>query len=294
MSGKKDLTTETARHLYNAYESDEIFSAVIFGQRGYGKSSFCMKILYDLFHNGLGYGYNPAWNKVLENTLHSKKMFSEKFDNLREEDDKARGLHLDDAEQWLSSLVWQKKGNKKERKLMEEIRTLLPAMRTRSSGNLFSCDNPLKLDTSIRDRPLKRIKIVKIDNPKFQRPRQARVYSQDVYPSLTQRIDGDSLWTHDFDATLPDEVFRKYNKMRKSYSDRAIEQISQSRKELTDDGFEERFKVTLEQAAAIYIANEDASYRNVGGMTDWTHPTISKKVKELKEEGLDKKIKKSY
>ncbi len=230
-----NLNTETARKIYEAHKKKELFSAIVFGKRGYGKSSFCLKVIYDLYHNGYGYDIKDAWLKAIQKTVNSKEQLSDVANDLREEDKRAKVLHLDDIGQWMSGDIWQKKGNAEERELLFEIRRLVPVMRTRSAGNLFSCDNPLELDSSIRNRPHHIIKIVKGGNDDHRRPRTARIYPQDVYPSLQKRISADTLWTHKFDAMLPDWVYDIYERIRKKYADRTIKRAKDKRENAKED-----------------------------------------------------------
>lgn len=280
--------SETARRIYKAHQKDEIFSAIVFGQRGFGKSSFCMKVIYDIFHNAMGYDKKDAWIQVIKQTLSSKEQVSDKADNLRKEDETAIALHWDDIGQWMSSDIWHQKGNQKERELLFEIRKLVPVMRTRSSGNLFSCDNPKELDPSITDRPHHIIKIVKGGNDEHRRPRTARVYAQDVYPSLQKRIDGETLWTHKFDAILPDWFYELYNKMRTNYADRQIKKTKEKREEQRKEEAEEKYKISPEQAGYLYLRNQpDVSYSDIMNLTGVATSTISRHAGKLKKKDLD-------
>jgi len=281
------LNTQTAEKIMEAHQREQIFSAIVFGKRGYGKSSFCMKVIYDIFHNAIGLGVQDAWVKSIEQTISSKEQLSDKADELRKNDKIAVVLHHDDVGQWMSSDIWQRKGNDEERQLLYEIRRLVPVMRTRSSGNLYSCDNPLELDTSIKKRPHHIVKIVKGGNDDHSIPRTARVYSQDVYPSLQKRIKGDSLWTHKFDAKLPDWVYDLYQDMRKKYADRSIERAKEQREKAQREEEKEKYRLTKEQAAYLYIINPDKSYRDFARMTNINRTTICKTVKKIKNKDIE-------
>lgn len=283
-----NLNTTTARKIYKAHKKDEIFSAIVFGKRGLGKSSFCMKVIYDIFHNALDYDKKKAWEEVIKHTLSSKEQVSDRASNLRKNDETAWALHWDDIGQWMSSDIWQQKGNEKERKLLFEIRKLVPVMRTRSSGNLFSCDNPNELDPSITDRPHHIIKIVRGGNDDHVRPRTARVYPQDIYPSFQRRINPDTLWTHKFDALLPNWFFKLYDKMRTNYADRQIKRTKQKREELRKEEAVEKYKISAEQAAYLYLRNQpDVTYREIMSLTGVNRQTINNHVKKLKKKDLD-------
>lgn len=256
---KTNLTSETSRKIWQSHKKDEIFSAIVYGERGVGKSSFCLKILYDLYHNGRGMDYKDAWMKALNQTINGREELAERASKLRKEDRKTMALHMDDVGQWFTGDLWQRKGI--DRNLLYEIRDLMPVMRTRSSCNLYSCDDPTSLETSIKNRPHKIIKIMRGGDSEHERPRTARIYSQDVYPSLTKRIDADELWTHKFDAMLPDWFYKKYNPKRKEYADKAIQRIEDKRNERDEEDIEEKYSIEPEQAAYAYL-----KVKNNGGI----------------------------
>lgn len=282
------LNTRTAQKIHEAYQDNTIFSAIVFGKRGIGKSSFCLKVIYDIYHNALNFEVRKAWIQTLVQTLSSKEQVSDRADELREEEKTARVLQWDDVEQWMSSDIWQKKNNQEERELLFEVRRLMPTMRTRSASNLYSCDNPLGLDPSIKKRPHHIIKIVKGGNSDHAIPRTARVYSQDVYPSFQKRINPDTLWTHEFDAKLPNWLFNIYDDMRTEYSDRQIRKAKKTREKQRKENAIEKYKITPEQAAYLYLRNQpDVSYRQIMNYTGVNKQTILRKTKELKKKDLD-------
>jgi hypothetical protein len=238
--GKNDMTevysiTETfgtTLKILEAYANYEFFSLVVYAPKGWGKSSFAIQLLSEVYGEQKISPFGPViirrnWNAWKDYMIFTPEQYEDKIDYALRKNMRYKCLVWDDAGAWASKHRWQEEWAKR---FAEEYDTL----RTVTSGLVLTTVNPRNLLTTVRNYDTWTGRIVKITgNPKASHLRRVRVYSGWVSPDLVKqgrRVEYDDF----FSVRLPDRVFREYDPVRRHYVRILHERLIEARKPAPD------------------------------------------------------------
>ncbi|MFW5904237.1 MAG: hypothetical protein ACOCTK_02095 [Candidatus Saliniplasma sp.] len=280
--------TYLARKIKNAHEKGKISSTIIMGSRGEGKSVLAMYTIHDLYYNGYGYKDEDAWEMAMKYTIHGMRSIVEMgSEALNERDEPFPALHVDDAAFFLAGYDFNL--NKKTQRLMNAFRKLVNVWREVTSGSMYTCEDPNELISFVKNRNHILVKVMNDANSNNEHDKVARIYTQDVWPSGTTKINADWQGRTFFNCHLPDQIYEKYRKQRRKYTGNAIKEIQKSLEELEKEEEEkkdDKKEFTPEQAARLRIKSErrgnKITYKDLEELTEVPHSTIQNRVEKLK------------
>ena len=195
-----------AKMIKAAYRSNGFVGAVVYGKQGYGKSSYALKVAYQIYGD---------WDRVF-NAIVFK--LEDLVSALRESivTGKRRQLLIwDDAGVHGNKYRWFDYGGQE---LAKELQALLDVIRTGLAGLIFTTPQPNELLKVFRGYDFYYVKIVKQNK---RNNRLATIYQQSVMPNgnvIVKKVGYDR-----FNVMLPDEVYKRYSGIRASYFREVIE-----------------------------------------------------------------------
>jgi hypothetical protein len=205
----KTLTpTALIRSSYVANESREF---LIYGTKGWGKSSYALKILAQLYQTW-------EWEILKKYIVFSPDDFIKVMAALKAEDaPRQYALLWDDAGVWLSALKWNDP-------LLIAIVRYLDVCRVHWAAILFTTPFPTHVVKKVRGLPSAiTIRIDKV-NGNVNKPRKAVGYYTWTLPDLKKTRVAPAL-EDEFSAVLPNKLYNSYQEYRKGYAFKAIEEI---------------------------------------------------------------------
>lgn len=221
------VESKTIRNILHARKHNGLFSAIVLGERGIGKSSYAIQTLFHVFRY-LGFDIETSWQMALDRTLYTIPEiinFLEKSSKEKYKD----AFVFDDAGVYAGGVRWQT--HYREMVLLE---SLCDTMRNSVYGVLLTVPDIRTLSRRLRSYDDFVIKIylpTKQDRTRLKLPfndintRIARTYKKAMSPkgqSSIYRRHNDS-----FDIMLPDWVYHEYQKKRKKYGQEDLRQLKQ-------------------------------------------------------------------
>jgi hypothetical protein len=204
----------TAHYIREAYKNYECRDFIVYGPRGYGKTSYALQVLMEL--------YKTDEPDVLSKYFaFTPTEFMDKMDKFNE---RVPGICFDDAGVWLFSLDYGRTEVKNLVKVMSIIRTM-------TASTIFTSLLPTLIVNKLRTFPQTQcIKISKTTgNPYKKNVRQALGYRSWLLPDMHKwRIKKDFIDT--FSIMLPDPLFEWYEKERMFHVKQLQDEIRKSLK----------------------------------------------------------------
>lgn len=176
---------------------------IIYASQREGKSSYALQCLYDIYGN---------WDDVFEHTFFKLEDIIQFLKHAVTHDEIIPVILWDDASVYGGSGLWFKSRDK-----AGYLQALLDTIGSKVRGILFTTPNPGNLLKSVRSYEFLRTKIIKSDS---RGGRIAKGYKNIMLPSTSRRISRN--YEDRFNVQLPDDVYKRYNVMRKSYLVEAI------------------------------------------------------------------------
>ena len=223
-----DSLSKTIKAILYAKDNDGLYSSIVTGKRGIGKSSYSLQILFMVFR-ALGYDVETAWEMALERILYEIKEVVKFLDDCLDSNEK--GLCIwDDAGVYAGGVRWLT--DQKEMVLIESIcdtfRDCLycilftvPDHRT-LSRRLRSYDDKLGKIQNIKPSEVKTV-IELYGKNDLDNIRAARIYNKVVLPSTQVRIYKSH--TDFYNIMLPDWVYKRYKEKRKKYTKSNVKRL---------------------------------------------------------------------
>lgn len=201
--------------ILGSYKNNGFFSAIVEGKRGIGKSSYALKVLYNVFCSK-GYSETDAWEMALDRTFYAIPDIVNFLDQSSKKTPHEIAFIWDDAGVFASKLRWFT--HYKEAHL---IQALLDTIRGSVSGIIMTCPNQQQLFNFIRryDDYLIRIRYAKHG----QWGRVATGYVKRSLPSGQMRVY--KKFEDEYSCYLPKWVYDKYMVKRESYNADNIQNI---------------------------------------------------------------------
>lgn len=197
--------------------------AIIEGERGYGKSSYALKVMAQVYKNILGLDDEAAWNMALDNVIFSMDDLIKRINNNIETDTVTPVWCLDDATVHFSSYKFFTN-------LYEVIliHGMFDTIRTAVTGLLLTCPKRDLLLAALRNYDDFKIEII-MDR---DWERIARGYKIKTTPVGQRRIYKN--FEDSYSCYLPDWIYQKYMVKRKYYlkeTNDALQKILGSKEE---------------------------------------------------------------
>lgn len=215
------IEEKTIKTILYARKTDGLYSAIVTGPRGSGKTSYSLQILFNVFRS-LGYDVETSWNMSIDRVLYKIPEIISFLEN--SSDKKDRDICIwDDSGVFAGGVRWLT--NQREMVLIESICDTLrdsvygilftvPNIRT-LSRRLRSYDDNIVTINFLSEKKQQMIKKkLTIDN--FHTLREARVLKKKILPSGLVRIYKN--YSDNFDIMLPDWVYQKYKEKRHRYT----------------------------------------------------------------------------
>ena len=180
--------------------------AIIEGERGYGKSSYALKVMAQVYQNLLGIKDEEAWNMSIDNMIFSMNDMTQRITSNIDKDEVTPCWCLDDATVHFSSYKFFTN-------LYEVIliHGLFDTIRTACTGLLMTCPKRDLLLAALRNYDDYKIEIIMDRGWE----RQARGYKIKTTPVGQRRIYKN--FEDNYSCYLPDWVYQKYMDKRKFY-----------------------------------------------------------------------------
>ena len=220
----KEIEGKTVRSILYARKHNGLYSSVVTGQRGVGKSSYCIQVVYRVFRS-LGYDKDTAWQMALDRTLYTIPEIIKFLD--KSTDDPNKDLFIwDDAGVFAGGVRWLT--NQQEMVLIE---SMCDTLRDSVYGIFLNVPDIRTLSRRLRTYDDFMVKVYRIardgkTNKLFENTtnlREARLYKKMVTPAGQIRVYKQYYDT--FDIMLPDWVYKQYTEKRHRYTKTNIEHL---------------------------------------------------------------------
>lgn len=227
---------KTTQLIEEAYRNDEFQIFIIYGPFGYGKSSFGIQILNELFglwkHNADGSitFLKDNWQDILLSKIlfHPRDFVYRCYNKGADSDSDSREKTIvwDDAGYWLHALDFN-------HPMVKAVAKYLNVARTDFASIIFTAPLPTWITTKIRNLPQAiTLKVIKVSGNSFQKNlRRANAFRYWVAPDM-RKSGVRKIYEDDFSVKLPDPVFEAYKPLRKKYTTEASRNMLTELKEI--------------------------------------------------------------
>lgn len=188
-------------------------SGIIEGRQGIGKSSYCIKVMKEVYQTLYNLDDKDAWQTALDNVLFSVDDIILKMTEAKKNNVILPIITWDDAGVHGSNMKWFTDKNQ-----VDMIKALFETARTRITGFLVNCTSREGLMTCIRNQ---RGYIIEISALNGLHARVAKGYNLFRLPSGARRAYKN--FEDIYSCYLPKYVYELYKKKRESYSDEALD-----------------------------------------------------------------------
>lgn len=224
-----DIESRTIRNILYARKHNGLYSSVVTGKRGVGKSSYCIQILYRVFRD-LGYECEEAWQMALDRTLYTIPDVIDFIDKAT--DNEFKDLFVwDDAGVFAGGVRWLT--NQQEMVLIE---SMCDTLRDSVYAVLLNVPDIRTLSRRLRSYDDYFVKIRLLDDKTKKKMngdftgdvstlREARLYNKTITPAGQVRVYKQYYDT--FDVMLPDWVYARYKEKRHKYTKSNIAQLKE-------------------------------------------------------------------
>ena len=195
-----------SKMIKNAYRSNGFVGAIVYGKQGYGKSSYALKVAYQIYGD---------WDTVFESMVFKLEDLVSALRDSIVTGKRRQLLIWDDAGVHGNKYRWFDYGGQE---LAKELQALMDVIRTGLAGLIFTTPQPNELLKVFRGYDFYYVKIVKQNK---RNNRLATIYQQSVMPNgnvIVKKVGYDR-----FNVMLPDEVYKRYSVIRASYFREVIE-----------------------------------------------------------------------
>jgi len=216
------IESRTIKSILYARKTNGLYSSIVTGPRGGGKSSYSIQVLYRVFRS-LGYETNESWDMALERVLYKIPEIVDFLEKSSEKEDKDLFI-WDDAGVYAGGVRWLT-----DQKEMVLIESICDTLRDCVYCVLLTVPDIRTLSRRLRtyDDYLVRINRLKTkDRERYGNNdciREARLYKKTVTPASQVRVY--KQYYDSFDVMLPDWVYNKYKEKRKKYTTSNIKEL---------------------------------------------------------------------
>lgn len=219
-----NIESRTIKSILYARKHNGLYSSVVTGKRGIGKSSYCIQVLFRVFRL-LDYDVETSWQMSLDRVLYTIPDIIDFLDKSSEDPDKDIFV-WDDAGVFAGGVRWLT--NQQEMVLIESI---CDTLRDSVYGLLLNVPDIRTLSRRLRTYDDYLVKIHHIKDTEENRDvlgdltnlREARLYRKTILPSSQVRIY--KYYYDTFDVMLPTWVYEKYKEKRHQYTRNNIAEL---------------------------------------------------------------------
>lgn len=217
-----EIESRTIKSILYARKTNGLYSSIVTGARGVGKSSYCIQVLFRIFRI-LGYDVDTAWQMALDRILYK---IPEVVDFLEKASDKPdKDIFIwDDAGVFAGGVRWLT--NQQEMVLIESI---CDTLRDCVYSVFFTVPDVRTLSRRIRTYDDYLVKILRLKNKDWQyfkdaeNIREARLYKKVITPASQVRVY--KQYYDSFNIMLPGWVYEKYKEKRHRYTKENIKAL---------------------------------------------------------------------
>lgn len=224
------IESRTIRNILYARRHNGLYSSIVTGKRGIGKSSYCIQILFRVFRS-LGFEVDESWEMALDRTLYTIPEIIDFLDSSTDKEFKDIFI-WDDAGVFAGGVRWFT--NQQEMVFIESICDTLrdsvygvllnvPDIRT-LSRRLRTYDDYLIKIHSLKDKD-KQVFIDNSFNGNVDNLREARLYIKTMTPAGQVRVYKQYYDT--FNVILPEWVYNRYKDKRHLYTKNNIRSLKE-------------------------------------------------------------------
>jgi len=221
-----EIESNTIKSILYARKHNGLYSSIVTGRRGVGKSSYCIQVLFRIFRT-LGYDNETSWKMSLERTLYTIPEIIDFLDQSTDKPDKDLFI-WDDAGVFAGGVRWLT--NQQEMVLIE---SMCDTLRDSVYGIILNVPDIRTLSRRLRTYDDYLVKIYNIQNTEenirifgdVENLREARLYKKTITPASQVRVYKQYYDT--FNVLLPDWVYEEYKKKRHRYTKNNIDQLKQ-------------------------------------------------------------------
>lgn len=195
--------------------------AIVEGKRGVGKSSYCIKVMKEVFQTLYDLSETDSWNMALDHILFDMDDVIPFLKQAADSDDMIPVVTWDDAGVHGSNIRWFT-----NLRQVEMLKALTDTIRTGVTGFLINCPDRSGLLRMLRNYNDFIVEISKIKDYK----RYAKGYNLFKLPSGTVRIYKN--FQDEYSCYLPKWVYDKYMIERKKYFQKAVDLMEEMQKKL--------------------------------------------------------------
>ena len=198
--------------------------AIVEGRRGIGKSSYCLKSMYEVYKAHLGCSTEDAWEAALSNTLFDVDDVIKKLGKAADDNEVVLAWTWDDCGVGGSNMLWMIEYHK-----VNVLKALMDTVRSVATGVLLNCPNREGILKMLRSYDDYLVDIHKLDG---HYSRVARGYNIYKLPSGMRRVYKN--FEDKYSCHLPNWVFDKYEVTRNSYTKKAVDILRDLQKQAAD------------------------------------------------------------
>lgn len=214
-----EFDTRLAKLIFKRNKRTDFCGAIVYGPRGAGKSSFCLKTLADLYKNGFEMTEDEAYREALDHMLYDMPEITSTIQDLLENGEGPEpALILDDAGIYLGSTQYWSRV-----KFHSLMKSLLDSIRLASSSLLLTVPSPktlIKYARAFDDY------FIKITRRSGDYRRLATIYAKYTLPSGKTWISkkGKTKYT----CRLPEWVYKEHVEKRRNQLEGITKEIQTS------------------------------------------------------------------
>jgi len=195
-----------ASRILEAYEKDDFIGALVYGPHRIGKSTYAALVLHEIYQD---------WDEVLKHMLFDIRDVIRTLRDAQKHHQKIPALVWDDCGVHANKMLYFS-----NRRLVQSLQQMLDVVGLTVSGFIFTTPSPANVLRVLRGYEFYRIKVVKRDE---YNGRVAIGYQQSLLPSGMRIIR--RKFRDNFQAILPDDVWKEYVKQRQKYLNFALKEL---------------------------------------------------------------------
>jgi len=201
-----------ADKIAKAHKKKGFCGGIIYGSRGIGKSSYVLKVLRDLYM-AQGYSEDEAYDMALKTMKFKLQDVLSFVRQHADNEDLAMCLVVDDAGAHLSKFLWWSQPYE-----VRFLQAMTDTLRSAVSSMLMTCPSPKSVLKFLRTDYDDYFIRVTAKDAEWQR--MATGYRMFTLPSGKTWVS--KKFEDHFSCYLPDDVFQRYDKMRRGYLKEAL------------------------------------------------------------------------
>jgi hypothetical protein len=250
----------TVKRIKNAYRYDESLGFIVYGPRGYGKTSWCCQVA----SRCEGTSWEPDYEAIKKWIKFTPKEFCTTVQEMTQHTGHAQiELIWDDAGYWLNRLFWYDP-------FVKEALRYMTLQRTQFTAIFFSTPSLDLLPNKILQlEDVLRVKIYKRESDTNQKAKLRLAWVKKPWYSDDLSKHGCStLYMEKFNAFLPDDFYDWYEPLRRSYTVVASQMLAESIAHTKKDTVKAKIEELREELVERDIMVDEAGTKDFKEIVD--------------------------